>query len=48
MALAVYKAAVIWKEDRSFRGLNLMKVLIQDQILYFVAYVSCLPLLTVD
>lgn len=40
MVLAVYKAAIIW-QDCKFGGLNLVKVLIQDQILYFIVYVSC-------
>lgn len=36
MVLAVYKATVIWKEDGNFKGMTLVKVLIQDQILYFI------------
>lgn len=42
MVLAVYKAAVIWKEEGKFRGLHLINVLLQDQILYFIVYKSCL------
>ena len=38
MILSVYKATVIWKEEESFRGLNLVKVLLEDQILYFIVY----------
>lgn len=41
MVLAVYKAAIMWKENGEFRGLNLIKVLIQDQLLYFFMYGSC-------
>lgn len=41
MVLAVYKAAIIWKENGAFSGLSLVKVLIQDQISYFIVYVSC-------
>lgn len=36
MALAVYKAAEFWKLSSGFKGLNLVKVLIADQVVYFV------------
>ncbi|KAI5114780.1 hypothetical protein M0805_005350 [Coniferiporia weirii] len=37
MALALYKAAHFWRESAGFNGLELVKVLIQDQVLYFIA-----------
>lgn len=42
MTLAVRKARIIWKEDGQLRGLNLVRVLIQDQILYFTVCVHLL------
>ena len=41
MALAVYKATIIWKEEEKIKGLNLVKVLTQDQVLYFIVYEAC-------
>lgn len=38
MALAVYKATSIWKKGGKLRRFNLVKVLIQDQVLYFLVY----------
>lgn len=42
MVLALYKATVLWKEDGKIEGIGLIKVLIQDQAIYFFVYVSCL------
>lgn len=39
MTLALYQARIIWKETAGLKGLELMKVLIRDQALYFLAYV---------
>lgn len=39
MLLALYKAAAIWKENSGLTNLRLVKVLIRDQALYFLAYV---------
>lgn len=36
MVLAIYKAAEFWRLSSGFKGLNLVKVLIVDQIIYFV------------
>lgn len=36
MILAVYKAAEFWRLSSGFEGFNLVKVLIVDQIIYFV------------
>lgn len=36
LILAIYKASAIWKEA-GFGGLNLLKVLIRDQVIYFSA-----------
>lgn len=47
MALAVYKATMIWKEDKKLRGMNLIGVIIQDQVFYFIVYVSYLSTLAV-
>ncbi|THH10923.1 hypothetical protein EW145_g993 [Phellinidium pouzarii] len=41
MILALYKASVIWKEAAGFSGLDLVKVLIQDQIIYFFMVLFC-------
>lgn len=40
VVFVVYKATIIWKEDGKPKGLNLVKVLVQDQILYYIAYAS--------
>ena len=39
MILALRKAAIIWKETAGLKGINLAKVLIRDQAVYFIAYV---------
>ena len=44
MALALYKAAEYWRVSAGFKGFTLVKVLIEDQIIYFTLYVF--PLLT--
>ena len=35
MLLAVYKAATFWKSS-GFNGISLVKVLVQDQIIYYI------------
>ena len=45
MILALYKAAIIWKENAGLKGINLAKVLVRDQAVYFIAYVSLHPAL---
>ena len=35
MLLAVYKAAEYWKISGDFKGIPLVKVVIQDQVMYF-------------
>ena len=35
MALALYKAAEYWRMSAGFKGFRLVKVLIEDQLLYF-------------
>ena len=39
MVLAIYKAAEYWKMSSGFEGFELVKVIIKDQVLYFMAYV---------
>lgn len=39
MAFALWKAAAIWKEEAGLKGLELVKVLIRDQAIYFLSYV---------
>lgn len=36
---ALYKAAKLWREHAGLKGLELIKVLVRDQALYFLAYV---------
>lgn len=36
MALALFKAAEFWRMSAGFKGFNLVKVLIEDQAIYFV------------
>lgn len=36
MGLALCKAASTWRETQGFKGVVLIKVLIQDQVLYFL------------
>ncbi|KAH8109172.1 hypothetical protein DFH11DRAFT_1861689 [Phellopilus nigrolimitatus] len=38
MALALYKAAEYWREMAGFSQFNLVKVLIQDQAIYFIMH----------
>lgn len=40
MTLAIRKAAKIWKENAGADGFDLVKILIRDQAVYFVAYVN--------
>lgn len=37
LVLAFYEAAAMWKESSGLVGLNLLKVLIRDQAIYFLA-----------
>lgn len=37
MILVFYKAAVMWKENAGLAGFSLIKVLVRDQAVYFVA-----------
>ena len=37
MILAIYKAAEYWNMSSGFEGFELVKVLISDQIVYFVS-----------
>ncbi|THH05849.1 hypothetical protein EW145_g4504 [Phellinidium pouzarii] len=41
MGLALYKAAVFWKESAGLSGLILVKILIQDQAIYFIMVIFC-------
>ncbi|KAH8106515.1 hypothetical protein DFH11DRAFT_1518144, partial [Phellopilus nigrolimitatus] len=41
MALAVYKTAEFWRTSAGFKGLDLVKVLLQDQALYFIVVIAC-------
>lgn len=49
LVLALYKAAVMWKENSGFGGMVLVKVLIRDQAIYFLACtsISCASMLPV-
>ena len=42
MVCALLGALTLWKETEGFTGAALVKVLIQDQILYFLMYVYSL------
>ena len=46
LVLALYKAAVIWKENSGLHNFELVKVLVRDQAVYFLLYVysSAVPL----
>ena len=35
MVLALYKAAQVWNETQGTKGTELVKILIQDQVIYF-------------
>ncbi|KAH8109733.1 hypothetical protein DFH11DRAFT_1810558 [Phellopilus nigrolimitatus] len=41
MALALYKAAEHWRETAGFSQFTLVKVLIQDQAIYFIMVIFC-------
>ncbi|KAI5115060.1 hypothetical protein M0805_008818, partial [Coniferiporia weirii] len=41
MVLALYKAVDFWRESIDFDGVNLAKVLIQDQAIYFFLVMVC-------
>ncbi|KAH8108383.1 hypothetical protein DFH11DRAFT_1516989 [Phellopilus nigrolimitatus] len=41
MALALYKAAEIWRISAGFHGFSLVRVLVQDQALYFIMIIAC-------
>ncbi|THH02981.1 hypothetical protein EW145_g6637 [Phellinidium pouzarii] len=41
MILALYKAAEYWKMSAGFRGFELVKVLIRDQVVYFFLVIFC-------
>ncbi|KAI5118187.1 hypothetical protein M0805_005000 [Coniferiporia weirii] len=41
MFLALYKAAEFWRASARFKGLTLVRVLIQDQVVYFVLVMVC-------
>ena len=36
MVLALYKATVYWRESAGFHGLGLVKVVIKDQLIYYL------------
>ena len=40
LVLAVYKARAVWKESAGLKGLEMVKVLIRDQAVYFLAWVD--------
>ena len=39
MSLAVYKAAALWKTQPGMNTTRLIKVLVRDQVLYFLSCV---------
>ncbi|EJC99477.1 uncharacterized protein FOMMEDRAFT_160536 [Fomitiporia mediterranea MF3/22] len=41
MSLALYKAAGYWKIEAGLKGFKLVRVLIRDQMIYFILAVSC-------
>ncbi|KAH8112198.1 hypothetical protein DFH11DRAFT_1511912, partial [Phellopilus nigrolimitatus] len=41
MILALYKAAEHWRETAGFSKVTLVKVLIQDQAIYFIMVIFC-------
>ncbi|KAH8111441.1 hypothetical protein DFH11DRAFT_1613150 [Phellopilus nigrolimitatus] len=41
MSLALYKAAGFWRSSAGFGGINLVKVLIEDQAIYFISVMLC-------
>lgn len=42
MILAVYKAARILREDPGLNTVKIIKIILRDQVVYFIAYVSYL------
>ncbi|PAV16747.1 hypothetical protein PNOK_0836700 [Pyrrhoderma noxium] len=41
MALALYKAAIYWKESSGFKGFTLIRVAIRDQGIYYLLVIAC-------
>ncbi|THH04364.1 hypothetical protein EW145_g5573 [Phellinidium pouzarii] len=41
MILALYKAAEFWKTKKGFSEFDLVKVLIQEQVIYFLLVIAC-------
>ncbi|KAL5524819.1 hypothetical protein ACEPAF_9965 [Sanghuangporus sanghuang] len=41
LVLALYKAAEYWRLSAGFKGFTLVKVLIQDQVMYFALVIAC-------
>ena len=41
MLLALHKAAAIWKENSGLSNLRLVKILVRDQAVYFLAWAHC-------
>ncbi|KAH8108371.1 hypothetical protein DFH11DRAFT_1109847 [Phellopilus nigrolimitatus] len=41
MVLALYKAADFWRSSAGLRGFGLVKVIVQDQAIYFLLVISC-------
>ncbi|OCB85046.1 hypothetical protein A7U60_g8003 [Sanghuangporus baumii] len=41
LALALYKAAEYWKLSSGFKGFHLVRVLVQDQVIYFGFVIFC-------
>lgn len=37
LVLALHKAAAMWRESSGYRGMRLLRILIRDQAIYFVA-----------
>lgn len=35
MCFSLYKSAEVWRETQGIKGVDLAKVLIQDQVLYY-------------
>ncbi|EJC99034.1 uncharacterized protein FOMMEDRAFT_170790 [Fomitiporia mediterranea MF3/22] len=48
MALALYKATEFWKMQAGFKGFKLVKVLIQDQAIYFLLVVACVTMNVIE
>ncbi|KAL5501298.1 hypothetical protein ACEPAH_8558 [Sanghuangporus vaninii] len=41
MILAIYKATEYWKISTGFKGFALVRVLVQDQMIYFMSAIAC-------